>query len=53
MDRRLERLLPVERWPTRDEAARSRWFSPVALGRTVVAETAHVGAGDGAVARDR
>src|SRR5688572_1525703 len=31
-DRRLEKLLPVSRWPTREEAARSRWFSPVTLG---------------------
>ena len=26
------KLLPVERWPTREEAARSRWFSPVRIG---------------------
>jgi 2,4-dienoyl-CoA reductase-like NADH-dependent reductase (Old Yellow Enzyme family) len=26
------------RWPTEEEAARSRWFSPVRLGRTLVAE---------------
>lgn len=25
--------LPPARWPTREEAARSRWFSPVAIGR--------------------
>jgi 2,4-dienoyl-CoA reductase-like NADH-dependent reductase (Old Yellow Enzyme family) len=25
--------LPVARWPTEEEAARSRWFSPVRLGR--------------------
>jgi 2,4-dienoyl-CoA reductase-like NADH-dependent reductase (Old Yellow Enzyme family) len=31
-DRRRERLLPVPRWPTREEAARSRWFSEVQLG---------------------
>ncbi len=32
VDKRLLKLLPVERWPTRDEAARARWFSPVRLG---------------------
>lgn len=32
MDRRLQRLLPVDRWPTEAEAAGMRWFSPVALG---------------------
>ena len=26
------RQLPVERWPTREEAAASRWFSPVKIG---------------------
>ncbi|MBX5483915.1 MAG: NADH:flavin oxidoreductase [Myxococcaceae bacterium] len=31
-DRRREKLLPVPRWPTREEAASSRWFSPVRLG---------------------
>ena len=31
-------LLPA-RWPTREEAARSRWFSPIALGRGLVART--------------
>jgi 2,4-dienoyl-CoA reductase-like NADH-dependent reductase (Old Yellow Enzyme family) len=31
-DRRLEKLLPVERWPTQAEAASSRWFSPVRVG---------------------
>jgi len=31
-DRRLEKLLPVERWPTRAEAAASRWFSKVTVG---------------------
>jgi 2,4-dienoyl-CoA reductase-like NADH-dependent reductase (Old Yellow Enzyme family) len=25
--------LPEARWPTREEAARSRWFSPVAIGK--------------------
>lgn len=36
-DRRLERLLPA-RWPSADEAARSRWFSKVTLG-PIEAET--------------
>ena len=31
-DKRLLKLLPVERWPTREEAARSRWFSAVRIG---------------------
>lgn len=31
-DRRRAKLLPIDRWPTADEAARSRWFSPVQLG---------------------
>src|SRR5439155_8560024 len=31
--------LPAARWPTADEARKSRWFSPVRLGRTVVART--------------
>ncbi|MBK7861946.1 MAG: NADH:flavin oxidoreductase [Archangiaceae bacterium] len=31
-DRRLAKLLPVERWPTRAEAEASRWFSPVRIG---------------------
>ncbi|HEY0838619.1 MAG TPA: hypothetical protein VGD74_00395 [Vulgatibacter sp.] len=31
-DRRLEALPKVERWPTREEAAGSRWFSPLRLG---------------------
>ncbi|AKF10261.1 NADH oxidase [Sandaracinus amylolyticus] len=31
-DKRLLRLLPVERWPTEDEARRSRWLSPVRIG---------------------
>src|SRR5260370_2038980 len=29
---RLKHALPPARWPTAEEAARSRWFSPVALG---------------------
>lgn len=32
MDRRRERLLPVPRWPTADEAAAGRWFQPLRLG---------------------
>ncbi len=32
MDRRREKLLPIPRWPTREEAEGSRWFSPVQLG---------------------
>src|SRR5262249_44671728 len=28
--------LPVARWPTEEEAARSRWFSPVRLGRVTL-----------------
>jgi 2,4-dienoyl-CoA reductase-like NADH-dependent reductase (Old Yellow Enzyme family) len=31
-DKRLLRLLPVERWPSAEEVARSRWFSPLRLG---------------------
>ena len=31
-DRRREKLLPISRWPTAEEAAQSRWFSPVRLG---------------------
>ena len=31
-DKRLLRLLPVERWPSSDEAAAMRWFSPVRVG---------------------
>ncbi|MGE0790643.1 MAG: NADH:flavin oxidoreductase [Sandaracinaceae bacterium] len=30
--KRLLRVLPIERWPTRSEAAAMRWFSPVSLG---------------------
>lgn len=32
LDRRREKLLPVPRWPTAEEAQGSRWFSPVQLG---------------------
>ncbi|MEZ4257320.1 MAG: NADH:flavin oxidoreductase [Polyangiales bacterium] len=31
-DHRLERLLPVPRWPTAAEASAMRWFSPVRVG---------------------
>lgn len=31
-DKRREKLLPVSSWPTREEAARARWFQPVTLG---------------------
>src|SRR5678815_706083 len=31
-DKRLLKLLPVERWPTREEAAASRWLAPLRLG---------------------
>lgn len=32
-DRRLERVLPVERWPSAEEAAAMRWLSPLDEGR--------------------
>src|SRR5262249_45586361 len=32
IDKRREKLLPVPRWPTREEAAASRLFSPVRVG---------------------
>lgn len=31
-ERRLARLLPVRRWPTREEAEASLWFSPIRYG---------------------
>jgi 2,4-dienoyl-CoA reductase-like NADH-dependent reductase (Old Yellow Enzyme family) len=31
-DRRREKLLPIPRWPTREEAEASRWFSRIQLG---------------------
>ncbi len=37
-DKRLLRLLPVERWPSSEEARASRWFSPVALGPVLAHE---------------
>jgi 2,4-dienoyl-CoA reductase-like NADH-dependent reductase (Old Yellow Enzyme family) len=30
--------VPAARWPTREEAERARWFSPLRLGRVTVAE---------------
>ena len=35
----IKHAIPDEVWPTRDEAARARWFQPVQLGRSVVAPT--------------
>src|SRR5687768_10512551 len=32
------RQLPIERWPTKEEAAASRWFSPVKIGRLTLSE---------------
>jgi 2,4-dienoyl-CoA reductase-like NADH-dependent reductase (Old Yellow Enzyme family) len=32
VDRRREKLLPIPRWPTREEAQASRWFSKIRLG---------------------
>ncbi len=34
---RIKHPLPAVRWPTREEAAASRWFSPIRLGRRLVA----------------
>ena len=31
-DKRREKLLPVLRWPTLEEAAQARWFQPIQLG---------------------
>ncbi|HZN92254.1 MAG TPA: NADH:flavin oxidoreductase [Myxococcales bacterium] len=38
VDKRREKLLPVPRWPTREEAERSRWFSPIQVGPLQLAE---------------
>src|SRR5688572_8768170 len=38
VDKRREKLLPIPRWPTREEAERSLWFSPVRLGPLQLAE---------------
>ena len=53
------RQLPVERWPTREEAAASRWFSPVKIGGLNLSERTWVPAmvpwratDDGFVTRD-
>jgi 2,4-dienoyl-CoA reductase-like NADH-dependent reductase (Old Yellow Enzyme family) len=35
---RIRHALPSVRWPSRDEAARARWFQPAPIGRRVVAE---------------
>ncbi len=35
---RVRHPLPPACWPTREEAARARWFSPITLGRRLVAE---------------
>src|SRR5205809_1944066 len=35
---RIHHRLPPARWPTREEAARSRWFSPLGLGRAIAAD---------------
>lgn len=37
-ERRIRHPLPPARWPDAATAARARWFSPVRLGRTLVAE---------------
>jgi 2,4-dienoyl-CoA reductase-like NADH-dependent reductase (Old Yellow Enzyme family) len=34
---RVKHPLPAARWPTREEAARSRWFSPIRLGKALTA----------------
>jgi 2,4-dienoyl-CoA reductase-like NADH-dependent reductase (Old Yellow Enzyme family) len=36
--KKIRHALPSVRWPTRDEAERSLWFSPLPIGRRVVAE---------------
>ena len=33
VDKRLSQLLPVDRWPSADEAAGMKWFSPLRVGR--------------------
>src|SRR5262244_3430183 len=37
-DRRREKLLPVPRWPTREEATRSLLFSPLRIGPVEIRE---------------
>src|SRR5215475_4658939 len=34
---RVRHPLPAARWPTREEAAGSRWFSPIRIGRSLTA----------------
>jgi 2,4-dienoyl-CoA reductase-like NADH-dependent reductase (Old Yellow Enzyme family) len=34
---RVRHSLPPARWPTREDAARARWFSPIKIGRSVTA----------------
>jgi len=36
--RKVRHPLPPARWPTREEAARSRWFAPITLGQRLVVE---------------
>lgn len=38
VEKRLSRVLPVERWPTREEAEAMRWFSPIRLGPIELAQ---------------
>jgi dimethylglycine catabolism A len=38
VDKRREKLLPIARWPTREEALASRWFSPIQVGPLELAE---------------
>src|SRR2546425_9201031 len=35
--KRVRHPVPPAKWPTREEAARSRWFSPITLGTRLVA----------------
>jgi dimethylglycine catabolism A len=58
-DKRLLRLLPIDRWPTREEASRMRWFSPLRIGALTLADRTWVPAmvpwratEDGFVTRD-
>src|SRR5580765_8350212 len=34
---RIRHALPAARWPTAEEAARARWFSPIQIGRSLTA----------------
>jgi 2,4-dienoyl-CoA reductase-like NADH-dependent reductase (Old Yellow Enzyme family) len=38
VDRRREKLLPIPRWPTREEAMASLWFSPMSIGPVEILE---------------